>query len=75
MLYMTVGMGGMAMVSPLAFSFGVYFLGYGVWSGIRAVRPTLSVRGGSVAVLNRPLLVHGCRALMGGGMAYLLLAS
>jgi Domain of unknown function (DUF5134) len=79
MLYMVVGMGGMTMagVSPLAFSFGIYFLVFGVWSGLRAVRvvPTLQPAGASVAVLRRPLLVHGCRALMGGGMAYLLLAA
>jgi len=61
-------------MSPLAVSFGLYFLVYGVWSGIRALQP-VAVSAGSVGVLGRPLLVHGCRALMGGGMAYLLLAS
>jgi Domain of unknown function (DUF5134) len=73
MLYMVVVLGDAAMVSmsPLAVSFGLYFLVYGVWSGVRALQP-VSVGNG---VLGRPLLVHGCRALMGGGMAYLLLAS
>jgi hypothetical protein len=78
MLYMIVALGNAAMVSmsPLAVSFGFYFLAYGVWSGIRALQPVpVPVPAGSVGVLGRPLLVHGCRALMGGGMAYLLLAS
>jgi hypothetical protein len=75
MLYMVVALGDMAMasMSPLAVSFGLYFLVYGVWSGIRALQP-VAVSAGA-GVLGRPLLVHGCRALMGGGMAYLLLAS
>jgi hypothetical protein len=73
MLYMVVALGDAAMVSmsPLAVSFGLYFLVYGVWSGVRALQPVPVANG----VLGRPLLVHGCRALMGGGMAYLLLAS
>jgi hypothetical protein len=73
MLYMIVALGDAAMVSmsPLAVSFGIYFLVYGVWSGVRALQPVAV----SVGVLGRPLLVHGCRALMGVGMAYLLLAS
>jgi hypothetical protein len=73
MLYMVVALGGAAMVSmsPLAVSFGLYFLVYGVWSGVRALQPVPVSNG----VLGRPLLVHGCRALMGGSMAYLLLAS
>jgi hypothetical protein len=73
MLYMVVALGDAAMVSmpPLAVSFGLYFLVYGVWSGVRALQPVPVGNG----VLGRPLLVHGCRALMGGGMAYLLLAS
>jgi len=73
MLYMVVVLGDAAMVSmsPLAVSFGLYFLVYGVWSGVRALQPVPVANG----VLGRPLLVHGCRALMGGGMAYLLLAS
>ncbi len=73
MLYMVVALGDMAMgsMSPLAVSFGLYFLVYGVWSGVRALQPVAVADG----VLGRPLLVHGCRALMGGGMAYLLLAS
>ena len=51
--------------------FRSYFLVYGVRSGVRALQPVAV----SVGVLGRPLLVHGCRALMGVGMAYLLLAS
>jgi hypothetical protein len=75
MLYMVVALGdaGMASMSPLAVSFGIYFLVYGTWSAVRALQPVLG--GSSVGVLGRPLLVHGCRALMGAGMAYLLLAS
>jgi hypothetical protein len=80
MLYMVVAMtgpkSGMPGMSPLAVSFGVYFLAYALWSGLRAVQPApVAVTGGSSQVLSTPLLVHGCRALMGGGMAYLLLAS
>jgi hypothetical protein len=77
MLYMVVALGDVAMVSmsPLAVSFGLYFLVYGVWSGVRALQPVPVPAGASAGVLGRPLLVHGCRALMGGGMAYLLLAS
>jgi len=63
----------MVSMSPLAVSFGLYFLVYGVWSGIRALQPVPVAAG--AGLLGRPLLVHGCRALMGGGMAYLLLAS
>jgi hypothetical protein len=75
MLYMVITirsmteMAGMSSVSPLAVSFGVYFLAYAAWSGRRALKSTPNTN-----VLARPLLVHGCRALMGGGMAYLLLA-
>lgn len=72
MLYMVITINGMAMMSPLAASFGIYFLAYAVWSSMRALQPVRVAAGG---VLSRPLLVHGCRALMGGGMAYLLLAS
>lgn len=68
----TDGMAGMS-ASPLAMSFGLYFVAFGLWSGVRALRP-VAVRGTSL-VLGRPMLVHGCRALAAGGMAYLLLAS
>lgn len=71
-------MPGMTMsLAPLAAAFGVYFLIYAVWSGLRATRLMPAAVGvapaGLPSVLTRPLLVHGCRALMGGGMAYLLL--
>jgi hypothetical protein len=76
------GMSGMAMGgSPLAGAFGVYFLIYAVWSGLRATRLAPAGVGVSAGwsglprVLSRPLAVHGCRALMGGGMAYLLLTA
>jgi uncharacterized protein DUF5134 len=72
MLYMVITIDGMAAMSPLAVSFGIYFLAYAGWSGLRALQPVPVTASG---VLARPLLVHGCRALMGGGMAYLLLAS
>ena len=76
MLYMVVAMTGpMTTMSPLAVSFGVYFLAYALWSGIRALQPVPLPATGPAPVLSRPLIVHGCRALMGGGMAYLLLAS
>jgi hypothetical protein len=79
MLYMVVAMAGpatrMPEMSPLAVSFGVYFLAYALWSGMRALQPVPLPVTGPAQVLSRPLLVHGCRALMGGGMAYLLLAS
>lgn len=79
------GMAGRSMVfmSPLAEAFGVYFLICAVWAALRAVRiaPSLATAGpqpsgsGLPTLLGKPLLVDGCRALMGGGMAYLLLAS
>ncbi len=81
MLYMAValaspaGMSGMSATSPLTASFGVYFLAYAAWSALRAVQPLPVTTGNTVRALSWPLLVHGCRALMGGGMAYLLLAS
>jgi hypothetical protein len=76
MVYMVMAMTGpMNTMSPLAVSFGVYFLAYALWSGIRALQPVPLPITGPAQVLSRPLLVHGCRALMGGGMAYLLLAS
>lgn len=79
--YMVVGMthraaGGQPhAMAPLAGSFGMYFLGYAAWSAARAVRA--AARGGAARsrpVLLRPRLVEGGRALMGGGMAYVLLA-
>lgn len=86
MVYMVTAMGGTAMTgmvgtSPLAGAFGMYFLIYAVWSVLRAVRPMPAAVGtpagwsGLPLVLSRPPVVHGCRALMGGGMAYLLLAA
>ncbi|HEX4722410.1 MAG TPA: DUF5134 domain-containing protein [Pseudonocardiaceae bacterium] len=73
MLYMVITINSMAAtMSPLAASFGIYFVAYAGWSGLRALQPVRVTAGG---VLARPLLVHGCRALAGGGMAYLLLAS
>jgi hypothetical protein len=67
-------------LSPLAWAFGVYFLFYAGWSLLRAVGiqggvPVAAGAGGTPSVLTRPILVEGCRALMGGSMAYLLLAS
>jgi hypothetical protein len=77
-------------ISPLATAFGIYFLFYAGWSVVRAVRVNGGVPvtvgagsgagtgagpGGLPAVLARPVLVEGCRALMGVTMAYLLLAS
>jgi hypothetical protein len=87
MVYMVVAVAGttstgMAMGgSPLAGAFGVYFLIYAVWSVLRATRLAPAGVGVSAGwsglplVLSRPLAVHGCRALMGGGMAYLLLTA
>jgi len=88
MVYMVLAIGGssemagMAMgSSPLAGAFGVYFLIYAVWSVLRATRLAPAGVGVSAGwsglplVLSRPLAVHGCRALMGGGMAYLLLTA
>ncbi|HEX3589245.1 MAG TPA: DUF5134 domain-containing protein [Pseudonocardiaceae bacterium] len=81
MVYMVVALGdaaamaGMSMsLPPLAGAFGVYFLLYALWSGARAVRLAPGPAGcsGSPSVLGRPLAVHGCRALMGAGMAYVL---
>jgi hypothetical protein len=83
------GMPGMTMaptpaagpvLSPLAWAFGVYFLIYTGWSvlraaGIQGAVPVAASAGGIPSVLTRPVLVEGCRALMGGSMAYLLLAS
>lgn len=85
MVYMVMAMrdGAMpGMTSPLAGAFGVYFLIYAVWSGLRAVRLMPAAAGvvpagwtGLPLALSRPLTVHGCRALMGGAMAYLLLTA
>lgn len=86
MVYMVVAlsgpMGAMTGVptvttSPLAGAFGVYLLGYAVWSGLRATRLGVAPAGwsGLPSVLARPLLVNGCRAVMGAGMAYLLLTA
>jgi hypothetical protein len=71
-----VGMSMGGTMSPLAGAFGVYFLIYAVWSGLRATRlvPVAATSPNAPAVLGRPLAVHGCRALMGAGMAYMMLA-
>lgn len=55
---------------PLGGPFGVYFLVQAVWSARRAV----TAADGGESLLHRPRVVEGCRALMGGGMAYVLLA-
>lgn len=88
MVYMVLAIGGTGMAgmagmgtSPLAGAFGMYFLIYAVWSGLRATQLAPAGVGVSAGwsglplVLSRPLAVHGCRALMGGGMAYLLLTA
>lgn len=87
MVYMVVAMTGPAemsmpgmAISPLAGAFGCYFLIYAGWSVIRATRVVsgVTVAAGEArlpAVLRQPMLIEGCRALMGGGMAFLLLAS
>jgi hypothetical protein len=84
MVYMVVAMTGPVMtgmpVSPLAAAFGVYFLIYSGWSLVRATRVVggVTVAAGEArlpAVLRQPMLIEGCRALMGGGMAFLLLAA
>lgn len=86
MVYMVVAMtgpvGAMAGMaggtrSPLAGAFGVYLLGYAAWSGLRATRLGVVPAGwsGLPAVLGRPPVVNGCRAVMGAGMAYLLLTA
>jgi hypothetical protein len=88
MVYMVLAIGGSSEVagmamgsSPLAGAFGVYFLIYAVWSVLRATRLAPAGVGVSAGwsglplVLSRPLAVHGFRALMGGGMAYLLLTA
>jgi uncharacterized protein DUF5134 len=78
-LALTGPMGAMTgmTTSPLAGAFGVYLLGYAVWSGLRATRLGVAPAGwsGLPSVLARPLLVNGCRAVMGAGMAYLLLTA
>lgn len=85
MVYMVVGMTGHAgampgmAMSPLAGAFGFYFLAYAGWSAVRATRVVGAVTVGAgearlPAVLRQPMLIEGCRALMGGGMAFLLLA-
>lgn len=84
MVYMVVAMTGPTMTgmatAPLAGAFGMYFLIHSGWSVIRATRVVggVTVVAGEArlpAVLRRPVLVEGCRALMGGGMAFLLLAA
>lgn len=86
MVYMVVAMTGPMGVmagmpagtrSPLAGAIGVYLLGYAVWSGLRATRLGVVPAGwsGLPAVLGRPPVVNGCRAVMGAGMAFLLLTA
>ncbi|HEY1570732.1 MAG TPA: DUF5134 domain-containing protein [Pseudonocardiaceae bacterium] len=86
MVYMVVAMtgpvGAMAGMpagtrSPLAGAFGIYLLGYAGWSVLRATRLGVVPAGwsGLSAVLGRPPVVNGCRAVMGAGMAYLLLTA
>ncbi len=88
MVYMVVATGasadmaGMSMGaswSPLAGAFGLYFLVYAGWSMLRAtfLAPAGVPAGwsGLPLVVSRPLAVHGCRALMGAGMAYVLLSA
>lgn len=75
MLYMIVTIRSMGAMSPLGVSFGIYFLAYAAWSGRWAFRPVPAASTGRARVLARPVVVHGCRALASGGMAYLLLAS
>jgi hypothetical protein len=74
-----MAMPGMSMsgtgLSPLAGAFGMYFLIYAGWSVLRAGGRGAVIADGLPAVLTRPVVVEGCRALMGGSMAYLLLAS
>jgi hypothetical protein len=76
----STGMAGMvgSSWSPLTGAFGLYFLVYAGWSLLRAtvLAPSVASAGwsGLPLVLSRPLAVHGCRALMGGGMAYVLLS-
>jgi hypothetical protein len=68
----------MATLPPLAAAFGIYFLGYTVWSGARLVTGRLAVAGGpelGPRLLRQPRLVEGCRTVMGLGMAYMLLAA
>jgi hypothetical protein len=83
MVYMVVAMSGPAMpgmaISPLAGAFGFYFLVYTGWIVLRATRVVRGVtvtagEAGLTAVLRQPMVAEGCRALMGGGMAFLLLA-
>lgn len=81
MVYMVVAMSGPAMpgmaMSPLAGAFGCYFLIHAGWSVVRAGVGGVTLATGEArlpAVLRQPVLVEGCRALMGGGMAFLLLA-
>ncbi|HEX3649252.1 MAG TPA: DUF5134 domain-containing protein [Pseudonocardiaceae bacterium] len=86
MVYMVLALGGqmaamtgspVITASPLAGAFGLYMLGYAGWSGLRATRLGGAPAGwsGLPSVLARPLLVDGCRAVMGAGMAYLLLTA
>jgi hypothetical protein len=73
------GMSGMAW-APLGVAFGMYFLVYAGWSLLRGTWLAPAAAGvpgwsGLPSVLSRPLAVHGCRALAGAGMAYLLLTA
>jgi Domain of unknown function (DUF5134) len=71
------GMAGSIALTPLAASFGMYFLVTTAWSGYRLVTgPVLAGAGGTTgpAVLRAPRLVEGCRTVMGVGMAFMLLA-
>lgn len=78
MVYLAMAMPGrpgeLPAVHPLAAAFGMYFLLYAGWAGLRVVAgSTVPIGGGVGALLRRPRIVDGCRATMGLGMAYALL--
>jgi hypothetical protein len=77
MVYMALAATGPRMAVPsLAGAFGVYFLAYAGWAGLRmAGAPQMAVGTGVAGVLRRPRVVEACRAGMGLSMAYLLLGA
>jgi hypothetical protein len=87
MVYMALALSGESVtgsmaLAPLAGAFGMYFLLYTGWAAARmAAAPMRAASNGGAGgvaaipvILRRPRVIEGCRALMGAGMAYLLLA-
>jgi hypothetical protein len=64
------------LLPSLGMSFGMYFIGYTLWSLVRVKRGTLALAGGGArTVLSTPRVIEGCRVVMGAGMAYMFLAA